>query len=93
MTTRSMNSGIRLTAGDAAIVKGMRLRGDRQHDIAAFFGVNPGRVAEICIGKRFAAVVPAPAENLPPPGPYLTLAQHWRHNPAVSFADRLGGAS
>ena len=32
---------------DTRIVKGMLSRGDRQHDIAAYFGVNGGRVAEV----------------------------------------------
>ena len=26
-----------------AVVKGMLLRGDRQHDIAAYFGINGGQ--------------------------------------------------
>jgi hypothetical protein len=29
-----------LKDGEIAIVKGMLVRGDRQHDIAAYFGVN-----------------------------------------------------
>jgi len=57
-------------AADAAIVKGMLARGDRQHDIAAWFGVNGGRIAEIATGYRFPLVEPAEAEDLPPPGPY-----------------------
>lgn len=62
-------SGVVLTAGDAAIVKAMLLRGDRQHDIAAWFGVNGGRIAEIATGDAFARVEPA-IGDLPPPGPY-----------------------
>lgn len=65
------NSGIRLTTADAAIIKGMIARGDRQHDIAAYFGVNGGRIGEISKGKTFASV-PVQTSNLPPPGPYLT---------------------
>ena len=67
---RAEPSGVYLTKEDAAIVKGMLLRGDRQHDIAAWFGVNGGRVAEIATGDRFPEVDPAPSEELPPPGPY-----------------------
>lgn len=37
---RAPESGIRLSSADAALVKGMLARGDRQHDIAAWFGVN-----------------------------------------------------
>ncbi len=70
MRQRSSPSGITLNATDAALVKGMRLRGDRQHDIAAWFGVNPGRIAEITTGENFAHVQAASPEDLPPPGPY-----------------------
>lgn len=65
-------SGIRLNEEDASIVKGMLSRGDRQHDIAAWFGVNGGRIAEISTGAKFVDIEPANAELLPPPGPYLS---------------------
>ena len=68
---RAPNSGIHLADADAAIVKGMIARGDRQHDIAAWFGVNGGRIGEVSSGDRFADV-PAQFDNLPPPGPYLS---------------------
>jgi hypothetical protein len=55
--SRANASGISLTAAHAALVKGMLKRGDRQHDIAAWFGVNGGRIAEIANGDRF--VLPA----------------------------------
>ena len=70
MGRRACASGISLTESDAAIVKGMLFRGDRQHDIAAWFGVNAGRIAEIATGFRFARVEPAPIDKLPPSGPY-----------------------
>jgi hypothetical protein len=70
MKKRAQPSGIVLTEDDAAIAKGMLARGDRQHDVAAWFGVNGGRIAEISTGHRFAAVDPAPSHTLPPPGPY-----------------------
>lgn len=69
---RARTSGIHLTTDDAAQVKGMLARGDRQHDIAAWFGVNGGRIAEIAKRATFADVAPAPADKLPPPGPYLS---------------------
>jgi hypothetical protein len=72
MTRRAMPSGISLTAIDAAMIKGMLLRGDRQHDIASWFGVNGGRVAEIATGNRFSDVEPSEFRELPPPGPYLS---------------------
>lgn len=70
MRNRAEPSGIKLTQADAAIIKGMLERGDRQHDIAAWFGVNAGRVAEIAIGYRFPEVQAAPRNDLPPTGPY-----------------------
>lgn len=68
---KAESSGIRLTSADAAIVKGMLERGDRQHDIAAWFGVNGGRIAEVSNGSTFSEVR-AQADDLPPPGPYLS---------------------
>jgi hypothetical protein len=75
MGTRARASGIILNATDAALIKGMLDRGDRQHDIAAWFGVNGGRVAEIAVGARFAEVQTAKSEELPPPGPYPKAAE------------------
>lgn len=69
---RAAESGIRLSSEDAAIVKGMLARGDRQHDIAAWFGVNGGRIAEIATGKAHGKVQASGNQTLPPPGPYLT---------------------
>lgn len=57
-----------LTESEAAVIKGMLERGDKQHDIAARFGVNGGRIAEIAKKTRFADV-PASTSALPPPGP------------------------
>ena len=68
---RAGKSGISLGAEEAALVKGMLERGDRQHDIAAWFGVNAGRIAEIAVGERFSNVLPV-TEGLPPQGPYVS---------------------
>jgi hypothetical protein len=57
-----------LSAQDAAVIKGMLARGDRQHDIAAHFGENPARVAEIKSGDKFADVKAA-STSLPPQKP------------------------
>lgn len=75
MTFRALPSGIVLSETDVATIKAMLERGDRQHDIAAWFGVNGGRVAEIASGQRFMDVLPAQGERLPPPGPYLSGRQ------------------
>ena len=73
--TRAIPSGIRLTEADAVLVKGMLDRGDRQHDIAAYFGVNGGRIGDIASGTTFVEVSPAAPADLPPPGPYLTMKE------------------
>ena len=72
MTPRAERSGIHLDEAQAALVKGMIKRGDRQHDIAAWFGVNGGRIGEISTGAKFTEVAAAPEEMLPPPGPYMS---------------------
>lgn len=69
---RASNSGIRLTDQDAVVIKGMIKRGDRQHDIAAWFGVNAGRIAEVATGRTFRSVETPDRINLPPRGPYTS---------------------
>lgn len=54
----------------ASLIKGMIIRGDKQHDIAACFGENGGRVAEIKAGVKWPDVKAASVEELPPAGPY-----------------------
>jgi hypothetical protein len=80
MGTRAEPIGLALTKQDAALIRGMILRGDRHHDIAAFFGVNQGRIAEIKDGSRYPGVLPADAEDLPPMGPYLASKVAWQEN-------------
>jgi hypothetical protein len=43
----------------AARIKRLLQSDMMQHDIAARFGINPGRVSEINTGKRFKDVSPA----------------------------------
>ena len=74
---RAEVSGISLKLQDAAIVKGMLKRGDRQHDIASWFGVNGGRIAEISTGQKFNDA-PVHSENLPPAGPYSSGANSFK---------------
>ena len=59
-----------LNEEDGSLIKGMLERGDKQQDIAMFFGVNSGRIAEVKEGIRFADVEPTPFDSLPPMGPY-----------------------
>ena len=55
---------------EAGVVKAMLARGDKQHDIASWFGVNGGRIAEIAKGHKFKTVPPCKYDKLPPQGPY-----------------------
>ena len=65
-------SGVKLTFSDACIMLGMVKRGDRKHDICAFFGVNTGRIYDIIDKKMFPDAFAAPENMLPHPGPYLS---------------------
>jgi hypothetical protein len=57
------------TFDDASVVKLALRRGYKQHDIAAYYGDNQGRVSEINTGKRYSL---APiADYLPPDFPPL----------------------
>lgn len=80
MAIRAAPSGLSLNDTDIALVRGMIDRGDRHHDIAAFFGVNQGRIAEIKIGARCPEIEQANDNELPPKGPYLTPKATWREN-------------
>lgn len=66
--SRSKASGYVLRKADAPIIMGMVARGDRDHDIAAWFGVNQGRIAEVKDGSKFGTVA-ASGSDLPPKGP------------------------
>jgi hypothetical protein len=68
MAGRGKASGISLTNREASIVLGMVARGDRDHDIAAWFGVNQGRIAEVKDGSH-GAIAAADQKDLPPKGP------------------------
>ena len=65
---RGKASGIILTNRDASTVLGMVARDDRDHDIAAWFGVNQGRIAEVKAGSHGSLAV-ASTTDLPPKGP------------------------
>lgn len=64
---RSSASGYSLTRADVRLVLGMIARGDRHHDIAAWFGVNQGRIADAQDGKYGRPDAALPNE-LPPQG-------------------------
>ncbi len=66
--SRGKASGIVLTNQDARVILGMIERGDRDHDIAAWFGVNQARIQEVKNGAFGSSNAAAP-ETLPPKGP------------------------
>lgn len=45
-----------LSSADILVIKARLKRGDHQHDIAADYGLNQGRISEINTEKRFADV-------------------------------------
>lgn len=55
---------------DAALAKGMLLRGDLSEQVAIYFGKNYGRMKDLKTQERYARIAPAPLDKLPPPGPY-----------------------
>lgn len=62
----------RLTEDDAAVIRGLIERGERQQDIQAYFTVmcgslNQGRIAEVATGERMPHVKAANSDDLPPP--------------------------
>jgi len=59
----------KFTASDAAIAKRAINLGYYQHDIAAYFKINQGRISELNTGKLAPYV--APSETLPPDFPPL----------------------
>lgn len=65
---RGKASGYALKTNDIPIVLGMLARGDRDHDVAGWFGVNQGRIADAKEGK-WGTPAAAPANLLPPAGP------------------------
>ena len=66
--SRGNVSGYSLKDSDIPVVLAMSARGDRNHDIAAWFGVNQGRIAEVKHGKRGMPPLAEP-NSLPPSGP------------------------
>ncbi|MFW8636739.1 hypothetical protein [Cribrihabitans pelagius] len=60
-----------LTNREAQIVLGMLARGDKHHDIAAWFGENQARVAEVIEGSHGSLSAAPEAELFPKgsPGP------------------------
>ena len=68
----------RLTKADAGVVMAMTARGDTEQDIAAWFGVNQGRVAEVRNGEMYGPVQATKNVELPPSGPIGRKARRMR---------------
>lgn len=65
--TRASRSGIHVEFWMVSIILAMVARGDRRHDIAAWFGINQGRIKEVEDGEHGTAPLAKPHE-LPPSG-------------------------
>jgi hypothetical protein len=64
----SWSRAITLAKRDASAVLGTVGRNDQDHDIAAWFGVNEGWIAEVKAGSHGSITAP-PVQALPPKGP------------------------
>ena len=53
-----MASIAKLSPDDIKLIKVRLRRGDHQHDIAADYGLNQGRISEINTGQRFKDIKP-----------------------------------
>lgn len=89
---RAPSSGRKLNNRDAEFVKAMLARRDRQHDIAAYFAVNGGRIGETSTGAKFAHVHPTTAA-LPPAAPYVVLSASLRADADAILKDLETGKS
>ena len=64
---RARQSGIVVTNADVPLILAMVARGDRRHDIGAWFGLNQGRIKEVEDGV-YGAPALASVNQLPPAG-------------------------
>jgi hypothetical protein len=74
---RATKSWISVKSGDVPIIIGMIGRGDRHHDIAAWFGLNQGRIKDTQDGKYGPPQTSANV-HLPPKGPPGIKGRHLR---------------
>ena len=78
-----------LTGADVRLVKGMLERGDSQHHIASYFGVDSRPISLIKTGKIFDEVLCASASELPPPGPYSVDPMYIRFYKTMTKVNQL----
>lgn len=65
--SKAPRSGNTVNPADVPVIKGMIGKGDRKHDVAAWYGLNQGRIAEVEDGKHGSPLA-APSSSLPPEG-------------------------
>ncbi len=65
--SKAPRSGIKVRVADVPAILGMVARGDRRHDIAAWFGLNQGRIKEVEDGRHGSPTI-TPPDQLPPSG-------------------------
>jgi len=92
---RGYASGISVKTADIPIIMGMISRGDRHHDIAAWFGLNQGRIADTQKGK-YGPPQTSSGVKLPPRGAPGPKGQRLREALNVAIArftsgDNTGG--
>src|SRR6266853_5556765 len=83
---RARQSGIVVTPADVPFILAMVARGDRRHDIGAWFGLNQGRIKEVEDGAYGNPPQAAP-NQLPPSGSPGPRARRFRH--AASHVEQL----
>jgi len=64
---KAHRSGLKVYTKDVPVILGMVSRGDRRHDVAAWFGLNQGRIKEVEDGTHGTPPI-APPSKLPPSG-------------------------
>lgn len=87
---KALRSGLTVHTSDVPLVLAMVARGDRRHDIAAWFGLNQGRIKEVEDGKHGNPPL-APASQLPPSGSPGPKARTLRESVRKAISDLGSG--
>lgn len=64
---KARRSGISVNKADVPVILAMLARDDRNHDVAAWFGLNQGRIKEVKDGQHGTPPL-ASSKSLPPSG-------------------------
>jgi hypothetical protein len=68
---KARTSGIHVQPNDVPLILGMVGRGDRRHDIAAWFGLNQGRIKEVEDGDHGSPSIAKSTDLFPAGSPGL----------------------